>query len=241
MAMSEQELMNAMLASKQESIARKASAGEDVSMFDPNAIYAGGAPVYGAGADYDLSTSVRMFNQESLLAEKASLPLANQAIPFASTTGGGLATLVGVGSALYGLYQALGGGEGEGLFGLDIFGGDSQSVGGVELGGPGLAEPSADMVEKEWHVNYDWGTLQYYLVRLASGRKKILLYNTKTKKWKAWAWRTPRLAVIGKNMPSHKMITRLRRNLKKHSADARTILRMTSPTSLASYSKKRRR
>lgn len=155
--------------------------------------------------------------------------------------GGGLATLVGVGSALYGLYQALGGGEGEGLFGLDIFGGDSQSVGGVELGGPGLAEPSADMVEKEWHVNYDWGTLQYYLVRLASGRKKILLYNTKTKKWKAWAWRTPRLAVIGKNMPSHKMITRLRRNLKKHSADARTILRMTSPTSLASYSKKRRR
>lgn len=44
--------------------------------------------------------------------------------------------------------------------------------------------------------------------------------------------RVPSIAHIGKNMPSHKQITRLRRNLKRHTADAKTILQITSPQSL---------
>lgn len=44
--------------------------------------------------------------------------------------------------------------------------------------------------------------------------------------------RTPSIAHIGKNMPSHKMLTRLRRNLKKHADDARTILKIVNPRSL---------
>ncbi len=146
-----------------------------------------------------------------------------------------LAGVAGIAAAGYGLFQALGGGEGEGLFGLDILGGGNGDTyrDGIPFGGPGLKEPPAEYVEKEWHVSYDWGRLQYYMVKMPTGGRKIALYNTRTKKWKVWSWRTPRLAVIGKNMPSHKMITRLRRNLKKHSADARTILKMTSPASLA--------
>lgn len=160
------------------------------------------------------------------LALPAALGALGSAVP-------ALAGILGVGVAGYGILQAMGLGEGEGIFGTDLLGGDEQYLNGIPLGGPGLAEPPAGWVEKEWHVNYDWGRLQYYLVRMPTGGRKIALYNTRTKKWKAWSWRSPRLAVIGKNMPSHKMITRLRRNLKKHSADARTILKMTSPASLS--------
>ena len=145
--------------------------------------------------------------------------------------------IVPVAAAVVGVAQALGFGEGEGLFGLDILGGGNgrDSVNGIPLGGPGLAEPAAKTVIKEWHVSYDWGRLQYYLVQMPTGGRRIALYNTRTKKWKSWAWRAPRLAVIGKNMPSHRMITRLRRNLKKHSADAVTILKMTSPARLEAH------
>ncbi len=41
-------------------------------------------------------------------------------------------------------------------------------------------------------------------------------------------------AHIGKNMPNHRQITRLRRNLHRHRADAITILRIVSPGSLRS-------
>jgi len=153
----------------------------------------------------------------------------------------GLLAALGIGGAIYGGLQAMGLGEGEGLFGTDILGGDTQYRGGIPFGGPGLAEPPGEWVEKEWHVNYDWGRLQYYLVRMPSGRRKIALYNTRTKRWKVWAWRTPRLAVIGKNMPSHKQITRLRHNLRKHRADADTILRMTSPQYSQYKARKRHR
>lgn len=169
-----------------------------------------------------------------------ALPGVSAAIGALGIPAGALATIGGIAAAGVGLAQALGFGEGGGLFGLNILGGDEEYRSGIPFGGPGLAEPPAEWIEKEWHVTYDWGRLQYYLVRMPSGLKKIALYNTRTKKWKVWTWRTPRLAVIGKNMPSHKMITRLRRNLKKHSADARTILKMTSPHSLAQPKRRRR-
>ncbi|GAI45570.1 unnamed protein product, partial [marine sediment metagenome] len=63
---------------------------------------------------------------------------------------------------------------GAGLGGL--FGGEDEGVeplsptGGmpVPIGGPGLAEPGAPYLIKEWHVTYPKGRIQYYLVQRAS-------------------------------------------------------------------------
>lgn len=151
-----------------------------------------------------------------------------------------LAGVAGIAGGVYGILQALGLGEGGGLFGNNLLGGDTTYVDGIPLGGPGLAEPPAAYVQKEWHVKYDWGTLQYYLVKMPGQSRKIALYNTATKRWKVWTWRKPSLAVIGKNMPSHKMIVRLRRNLGKQASDARTILKLTSPKSLRTARRRRR-
>lgn len=170
------------------------------------------------------------------------VPVAGGAI---ATIGSSLSSILsglGIAGAAYGGLQALGLGEGEGLFGNDLLGGGSQaSLSGVELGGPGLAEPPAELVLKEWHVNYDGFKLQYYLVRKPNGSKYIFMYHTGKGTWKSWRWSTPRLAVIGKNMPSHKNIVRLRKNLAKHRADADTILTLTSPTYAAHKRRKRRR
>jgi len=105
---------------------------------------------------------------------------------------------------------------------------------GVPFGGPGLKEPGKPYLLKEWHIRMDSKEgdfdLQFYLTMNARGTKRIFMYNQRTKSWKTWPM--PRLAVIGKNLPSHQMITRLRRNLKRHTADARTILKLVSPNSL---------
>lgn len=146
-----------------------------------------------------------------------------------------------VGGAIYGGLQALGLGEGGGLFGNNLLGGDVLDVGGVELSGPGLPEPSPSQIIKQWTVHYDWGALQYYLVQTGVRSRKILMYNQRTKVWKAWRFNPPHLAVIGKNMPRHQMITRLRRNLRRHRADADTIMKLTSPTYVAYKARKRRR
>ena len=124
-----------------------------------------------------------------------------------------------------------------GLFGGAEEGGEvGPAAGGqppVALGGPGLAEPSATQLIREWHISYPKGRAQYYLVKAWSGRKYIMMYKTWDGTWSWWPWSTPRLAVIGKNMPSHKMLTRLKRNLSRHTADARTILKVASPASYA--------
>lgn len=165
-----------------------------------------------------------------------------------------LLAALGVAGAGYGIYQALGGGEGGGLFGNNLLGGDVSTIPGspIEIGGPGLAEPGPGTgwnLIREWHVNYDWGTLQYYLVQKMGSRSRlsnrwIAMYNTRTKMWKAWRWVPPKLAVIGKNLPRHQMLTRLRANLSRHKADARTILKYADPTGYAKtlgYRKYRRR
>lgn len=156
-----------------------------------------------------------------------------------------LTALLAVGAAGYAGYQALGGGEGEGLFGINLLGGPGGTIPGtqIELGGPGLPEPGPGtgwMLLKEWHVNYDWGRLQYYLIQKIGSVGKntnrwIALYNTSTKAWKAWRWVPPKLAVIGKNMPRHQMLTRLRRNLKRHTADATTVLKIIAPSRLETH------
>lgn len=174
-------------------------------------------------------------------AATALVPQVAAAVPALAGAIPAVGTALAVGGGIYGILQALGLGEGEGLFGLDILGGDTQYVNGIPLGGPGLAEPPAKYLIKEWHVKYDWGTLQYYLVQMPGQGRKIAMYNTSTKKWKVWPWRKPHLAVIGKNMPSHKQLTRLKRNLARHRADADTILRLTSPKYQAYKSRSRRR
>ena len=105
------------------------------------------------------------------------------------------------------------------------------SIGGVPLGGPGLAEPPANMVAKEWKIRFDSKqgdfNVQYY--QLIDGR--MMSYNQRTKRWHIW--RPKKMVVIGKKLPSHQMLTRLRRYLKKHADDAKTILKITNPTLLS--------
>jgi len=107
---------------------------------------------------------------------------------------------------------------------------------GVPFGGPGLKEPGGKYLLKEWHIRQDSKDgdfdLQFYLTQNDRGTKRVFMYNQRTKSWKSWPM--PRLAVIGKNMPRHQMITRLRRNLKRHAADAVTILKLVSPGKLES-------
>jgi len=147
-----------------------------------------------------------------------------------------IAGALGVAGAAYAGYQALGGGEGEGLFGLNVLGGDGFALGGLEFGGPGLAEPTAPY--REWSV----GNKQFYYVPQYSPmtgkflRAKVAMYNRDTKRWKVWTLPRPHLAVIGKNHPSHRMLTRLRHNLRRHTADAKTILQVSSPAYYAKMS-----
>jgi len=155
-----------------------------------------------------------------------------------------LTGLVGVAAAGYGAYQALGGGEGGGLFGVNVLGGDEFTLGGLEFGGPGLPEPKAPY--SEWRV----GNKQFYYVPVYSPtsgkflRAKVAMYNRDTQRWKVWTLPKPNLAVIGKNHPSHRMLTRLRHNLRRHTADAKTILQVASPAyyaKMSGYYKKPRR
>jgi len=148
-------------------------------------------------------------------------------------------TIAGIAGGAYGLLQGLGLGQGEGLFGLDPLGGDTQYQGNIPLGGPGLAEPPAQYVIKEWSRDTAAGRVQYYRVQMPNMKKPVTLgYYTKYRKWVRF--KAPHLAVIGKGLPSHRQLTRLRRNLVRHSADARTILKITSPKSLRAPRRGRR-
>jgi len=143
-----------------------------------------------------------------------------------------LAAILGIAGAGYAGYQALGGGKGGGLFDNNLLGGDDFMMGGVEFGGPGLAEPLQPY--SEWHI----GNKQFYhMSRYTAAGKyagaKVAMYNKDTGKCKVWSLPKPHLAIIGKNMPSHRMLTRLSRNMKRHTADAKTVLKITSPHSLA--------
>ena len=139
---------------------------------------------------------------------------------------------------------------GAGVAGMLDGGGNGGGVvpyeGGVPFEGPGLREPSAQFVVKEWKRRVDSRegdyNLQFYLVKMPSRPYRIYMYSQRTGAWKSWG--LPRPAVIGKNMPSHKMITRLRRNLKRHEADAKTITKIANPLAYArqlGYRKPRRR
>lgn len=146
---------------------------------------------------------------------------------------GWLAALLGVAGAGFGIYQALGGGEGGGILNNNLLGGDEFVLEGpgpdVILGGPGLPEPAASMVAREWRNTYQikGGSFAVQFYQLIDGR--IISYNQRTKQYKMWKPTGGYLSVIGKNMPSHRMLTRLHRNLKRHTQDAKTILKIASP------------
>lgn len=228
-------LAKAMLESKQAGLARMAAAGKDISGYDPNVIMLEGREV--GGYDRQIPPPADGVQEASL---GALIPAAGAA---ASALGlpTAVLTALGIAGAGYGLYQALGGGEGGGLFGLDILGGSDYEymMGGVPFGGPGLAEPL--MPYKEWHITTNGTRLQFYSVETGRG-KRLFCYNTNTKEWSTW--RPHRPVVIGKKLPSHQMLTRLRRYLKKHSDDANTILKITQPASYLKakgYYKRKRR
>lgn len=100
------------------------------------------------------------------------LPAVTTALPW-------LGKVVGGAVAAYGAYQLLTG-EGEGQL---------MAGRGVPLGGPGLPEPAARTVVKEWNT----GTAQFYL--LTDGR--IAVYGKKKKRWKVY--RPARHIVVSKN------------------------------------------
>lgn len=212
-----------------------------------------GAGIVGTGTSQPSTSNI-------LPAVVPAATTAVSAIPGLAALAAPLAAIAGVGTALYGTLQALGLGEGGGLFGNNLLGGDTSTIPGtnIEIGGPGLAEPGPGTgwnVLKEWHVNYTNPSfkLQYYLIQRPQnyGSKRgryIAMYDSRkgntAAAWKAWPWRAPHLAVIGKNMPRHQMLTRLRKNLSRHTADAKTVLRITSPQTalkLSGYSVSKRR
>lgn len=195
------------------------------------------------GQSYTFPTIPGLMGATMALQQRLAAPPVQPAIlpavaPIAGALGAAmpawLAAILGIGATGFAGYQALGGGEGGGLFGLNILGGDEFMMGGVEFGGPGLAEPLQPYTE--WHI----GNKQFYHMSqyTAAGKysgAKVAMYNKDTGKWKVWHLPKPHLAIIGKNMPSHRMLTRLSRNMKRHTADAKTILRVTSPHSLESF------
>ncbi len=145
-----------------------------------------------------------------------------------------LTALLGIGGVAaggYGLLQALGLGEGAGIGGFDILGGPAGSINGIQLVGPGAAEPPANITLRHWK---NGGTDMYLVVKPGTTRRWVVSRSA-AGKYNAWPMPRPHLAVIGKNMPRHQMLTRLRHNLSRHSADARTILKVTSPGSLKEH------
>lgn len=155
----------------------------------------------------------------------AILPAVAPAVIGATPALGALGGVIGAGAALYGLAQLLGLGEGGGLFGINLLGGNGGFIPGtmIPLGGPGLPEPPAAMVAKEWST----GTAQFYM--LIDGR--IAVYSKKKRRWKVY--RPEKMAVISKRLPSHRTLVRLKGKLDRHAGDALTILKLTRPHRLA--------
>jgi len=196
----------------------------------------------GAGAGYIGFGAGEMQQQQPQVAGAlAAIPAAAGALGISLPAG--ILAALGIGGAIYGGLQALGLGEGGGLFDNNLLGGDDFTLGGLEFGGPGLPEPMQPYTE--WHS----GNKQFYYVPqyTPTGKfrnAKVAMYNRDTKRWKVWTLPKPHLAVIGKNAPSHRMLTRLRQNLRRHTADAKTVLAVASPAYYAKmngYYKKRRR
>lgn len=159
--------------------------------------------------------------------------------PLAGALGGGAAQGAAAAGATVpeaALLGAAGAGTGYALERLFGEGGDENAIGEPWwFEGPGLYEPPAEVLVKEWKRRIDSKdgdyNLQYYLVKRPGRQYEIYMYSQRTRMWKHWYM--PKPAVIGKNMPSHKMLTRLRRNLKRHKDDAKTILKLTDPTFMA--------
>jgi len=160
----------------------------------------------------------------------AGTQITQAGIPLAPIITAGAAILPKVLPWIGGIATGLGVG---GLFGDRESQPGTAMVGPVSLGGPGLPEPSASMIAKEWKIRFDCKegdfNVQYY--QLINGR--MVTYNQRTGQYKTWM--PKKMVVIGKRLPSHQMLTRLRSYLRKHSDDAVTILKITNSGKLRQY------
>lgn len=94
---------------------------------------------------------------------------------FGSAPAAGPIQQLGLPSLLPGL---IGAGAGFGIQQLMRGGNGGAVIDGIPLGGPGLAEPPAEMVAKEWST----GTAQFY--QMLDGR--IAVYSKKKRRWKVY-------------------------------------------------------
>lgn len=105
-------------------------------------------------------------------------------------------------------------------------------IGGIPLVGPGVKEPPAYMVEKQWATYHGPGgniKVEHYLVNTGRGKKILHITVTGPNAGRYKVSTITKPAVITKKLPSHRTIVRLRNYLKRHKDDARTILQITSP------------
>ncbi len=103
----------------------------------------------------------------------------------------GVAGSLGIGLLAGSVFGDEEAGGGSGVGGV-INGGDTgmstqlstTGLGGIQLGGPGLAEPSSKIVVKEWRAN----NCQFYLVQpsFSKSSRRILCYNRTTGVWTGW-------------------------------------------------------
>ncbi len=159
-----------------------------------------------AGADP--GTSLATTGAKALTATGITAALAALGLPAA------LAGLIGAGGG-YLLGQAVGGG------------GAATTVGGIPVGGPGVAEPPANMVAKQWviltHSNTK-GNYYIYFFKLIDGR--IMCYNPGTG-WKIWR---PKKMIVLSPDPRMSMIRKLD---KVYNRTMRTLAKKTKALKLA--------
>ena len=121
----------------------------------------------------------------------------------------------------------------------------------VQALGPVVQEflgPEAGQVVQQFGSAFSGGTIVGPLGGMgAGGTKRFFSVGRRgyvgyiNKRGQQAVMRISPVAHIGKNMPSHRQLTRLRRNLSRQATDARTILRLVSPKSLRQPRGRRRR
>jgi len=107
-------------------------------------------------------------------------------------------------------------------------GGGAVSVGGVPISGPGVPEPPANMVSKQWvtlaHSN-TVGNYYIYFFKLIDGR--IMCYNPAKKEWKIWK---PKKMIVLSPDPRMSQIKKLDR---VYNRTMRTLAKKTKALKLA--------
>jgi len=162
----------------------------------------------------------------------------NTVVSTALSTVGGAVAKTGLGAALAalgitlptGIAALLGvgvGAVGATLAGGVLGGNGSTTVDGIPVGGPGVAEPPAGMVAKQWHMLVHSNTTGWYWIyffKLHDGR--IMCYNPPVG-WKIWR---PKKMIVLSPDPRMSMIKKLD---KVYNRTMRTLAKKTKALKLA--------